>query len=446
MDTDTAAETDIAAETDTAAETNTACETGMAADNYVEQPPIEKGSQVIEAWEDGLGVYKLQEFPSKKALQEVVDRTAFDECFRYVIKKSDRRRLVLKCCEATCKWSLRAAKISETEIFSVRRYTGVHTCSRSNQSKSSNIKRKGSAELVATFLNEEYPGKLSTHVPKDIMDLIKLKLGVTTSYSTALRGKNLAISELRGGSEESYKMLYSYLYMLEHVNPGTKTGVKLDEANKFKYLFVALGACIEGFAAMRKVIVVDATFLKNGYGGVLVFAKAQDPNRHHYPLAFGVLDGENNASWTWFFEMLKTAIPDSSELNVIGHACNTTKAVVAWRFMELARCYTVAEFESAYASFKVRFPPAYKYLEEHMDKRTWARVYFPGVRYNLDTSNSVESMNNVFRDARRYALIPLLDTIIKKFSDWFNEHRKDSVVGSIDTKLVPLVEIHLHNL
>ncbi|XP_048633191.1 uncharacterized protein LOC125607305 [Brassica napus] len=197
-----------------------------------------------------------------------------------------------------------------------------------------------------------------------------------------------------------------------------------------------------------------------------------------YPLAFGVLDGENNASWTWFFEMLKTAIPDSSELvfmsdrnqsliaavanvfpqshhghciwhlsqNVRGHACNTTKAVVAWRFMELARCYTVAEFESAYASFKVRFPPAYKYLEEHTDKCTWARVYFPGVRYNLDTSNSVESMNSVFRDARRYALIPLLDTIIKKFSDWFNEHQKDSVAGSIDTKLVPLVEIHLHNL
>ena len=35
---------------------------------------------------------------------------------------------------------------------------------------------------------------------------------------------------------------------------------------------------------------VDATWLKNGYGGVLVFAKAQDPNHHHYPLALTVLD------------------------------------------------------------------------------------------------------------------------------------------------------------
>ena len=102
--------------------------------------------------------------------------------------------------------------------------------------------------------------------------------------------------------------------MLEQVNPRTKTCVKLDDACKFKYLFIALGAYIEGFAVMRKVIVVDATWLKNRYGAVLVFANAQDPNGHNYPLAFAVLDGENHASWTWFLEMLKSVIPDCSEL------------------------------------------------------------------------------------------------------------------------------------
>ncbi|XP_018488093.1 protein FAR1-RELATED SEQUENCE 8-like [Raphanus sativus] len=257
-------------------------------------------------------------------------------------------------------------------------------------------------------------------------------MGVSVSYSITLRGNNLAMRELRGNSEDSYKMLYSYLYMLEQVNFGRTTRVELDEAGKFKYLFIALGACIEGFKVMRKVILVDATFLKNGYGGVLVFAKAQDPNCHHYPLAFGVLDGENNASWTWFFEILTTVIPDSSEIvfmsdrnqslitavanvypqshhghciwhlaqNVRNHACNTIKAVVAWRFMELARYYTVHEFETAYASFKVRYPSAFKYVEENTNRETWVRVYFPGCRYNLDTSNSVESMNSAFRDAR----------------------------------------------
>ncbi|XP_013639630.1 PREDICTED: uncharacterized protein LOC106344879 [Brassica oleracea var. oleracea] len=223
---------------------------------------------------------------------------------------------------------------------------------------------------------------------------------------------------------------------------------------------------------MRKVIVVDVTWLKNGYGGVLVFAKAQDPNRHHYLLEITVLDGENHASWTWFFEMLKTAIPDSSELvfmsdinqslifaianvfphahhghflwhlkeNVKGHATNVNKETVGHKSMELGRYYTLAEFNSPYNLFKIRYPSAHKYVEEHTENDKRARVFFPRDIYNLDTSNNVESMNNVFKEARRWALIPMLDCIIRTFSDWFNQHRKDDVSGSSDTKLVPLVE------
>ncbi|XP_056847407.1 uncharacterized protein LOC130498081 [Raphanus sativus] len=96
---------------------------------YIEQSPLLKCSQFIEEWGDGLGLFKLKEFPNKRSLQKVVDRVAFGESFRYAIKKSDRKRLVLKCCDESCKWGLRAARIPETEIFSVRRYGGVHTCS-----------------------------------------------------------------------------------------------------------------------------------------------------------------------------------------------------------------------------------------------------------------------------------------------------------------------------
>ena len=224
-----------------------------------------------------------------------------------------------------------------------------------------------------------------------------------SNHVRSLRVKNLSGCDVPGCQEESYKMMNSYLYMLEQVNPGTKTCVKLDEGSKFKYLFVALGACIEGFAVMRKVIVVDATWLKNGYGGALVFVKAQDPNRHAYPLAFELLDRENDASWTWFFEMLKSVIPDSSELvimseinqslifaignvfpqayhghclwhlmeNVKWHACNVNKNIVGHRFIKLGRYYTVDDFNSAYDSFKIRYPAAYKYVEKHTEKDKW---------------------------------------------------------------------------
>ena len=77
-------------------------------------------------------------------------------------------------------------------------------------------------------------------------------------------------------------------------------------------------------------------------------------------------------------------------------------------------------------------------MEKHTEKDKWARVFFPRERYNLDTCNDVESMKNVFKKATRWALIPLLDCVIRKFSDWFNQ-RKDDVSISIDTRLVPLV-------
>ena len=176
--------------------------------------------------------------------------------------------------------------------------------------------------------------------------------------------------------------------------------------------------------------------------------------------------------------MLKSVIPDSSELvfmsdrnrilisaianvfpqahhghclwhlkeNVKGHACSVKKDIVGHRFMELGRYYTEADFDSAYKSFKRRYPSAWKYVEEHTEKDTWARVFFLRDRYNMDTSNNVESMKNVLKEAKRCALIPMLDCIIGKISDWFNQHRKDAVAGSIDSKLVPPVENYLREL
>jgi len=79
-------------------------------------------------------------------------------------------------------------------------------------------------------------------------------------------------------------------------------------------------------------------------------------------------------------------------------------------------------------------------------KEKWARCCFPGERYNLDTSNRVESLNNVFCNARKYSLIPILDAIIKKIFVWFNGHRKEVASGSLENKMVPLVEKFLHDL
>jgi len=138
----------------------------------------------------------------------------------------------------------------------------MHTCTRISKSNTRMRKRKGTPELVAALLHDTFPGLLETPAPKVIMKLVQTKLGVKISYSIALRGKRQAVCDLKGSAEDSYKDINCYLYMLKKVNEGTVTYLKLDESGKFQYLFIALGASIEGFQAMRKVIILDATHLK----------------------------------------------------------------------------------------------------------------------------------------------------------------------------------------
>ena len=69
---------------------------------------------------------------------------------------------------------------------------------------------------------------------------------------------------------------------------------------------MSIGASLVGFhTSIRHVIAVDGTFLKAKYLWTLFIAACKDGNNQIYPLAFGIGDSENDASWEWFLQ--KTA-------------------------------------------------------------------------------------------------------------------------------------------
>ena len=110
-------------------------------EQYVESPPAVEPGMFKKEWEDGIGLTLRQEFPNKAALHEVVDRAAFANSFGYVIKKSDKERYVLKCAKESCSWRLRASNISNIDIFSIRRYNKMHSCTRLSKG-SSRLRKK----------------------------------------------------------------------------------------------------------------------------------------------------------------------------------------------------------------------------------------------------------------------------------------------------------------
>ena len=83
---------------------------------------------------------------------------------------------------------------------------------------------------------------------------------------------------------------------------------------------------------MRKVIGIDETFLKGLYKGVLLVASAQDGNSKCYPIAWGIVDSENEDSWTQFLTRLKQVIGDTDELVFISDRAKSIKNFVSTIF------------------------------------------------------------------------------------------------------------------
>ena len=105
------------------------------------------------------------------------------------------------------------------------------------------------------------------------------------------------MEKVRGTSEDSFKLLFSYMEMLKKKNLSTRTFLEFDNANNFKYFFMAIEGFIHEFISLiRSVIVIDSTFLKGKFKGTLFIAIALDGNNQLYPIAFGIGDCENDVS------------------------------------------------------------------------------------------------------------------------------------------------------
>lgn len=275
---------------------------------------------------------------------------------------------------------------------------------------------------------------------------------------------------MRGTSENGYEDLPSYLYLIRKANPGTLTRLAIDEEDRFKFVFIAFGASIHGFQFMRKVVVVDGTFLKGPYLGTLLLATTQDGNFNIFPLAYAVVDTENDVSWEWFFRQLSCVIPDDESLSIIsdrhksiGKAIGrvyprATRGVCTYHLhknillkfrgsetyglvKKAASAYRLVDFNVYFNQIKDTNPDLHSYLVR-ADVRLWSRVHFPGDRYNFTTSNIAESLNKVLTGARKYPIVMLLDEVRLMLTRWYAKRRKEAML--MTTTLTKGLEKHLH--
>lgn len=185
------------------------------------------------------------------------------------------------------------------------------------------------------------------------------------------------------------------------------------------------------------------------------------------PLAFGVVDGENEPSWTWFFANLVNIISDAADLVFVSDRHNSIYASLkkvyplarhgacsvhlfrnvksryarqkglAYLVSKAATTYTVGDFRQKFDEIERRSPLCANYLRG-IGISHWTRVYFQGQRYNIMSSNVAECLNAALAKALEFPIVSMVETIRMMLMRWFYCRR--SRANNHESDLTPEVE------
>nr|XP_016458773.1 PREDICTED: uncharacterized protein LOC107782403 [Nicotiana tabacum] len=244
--------------------------------------------------------------------------------------------------------------------------------------------------------------------------------------------------------------LPKYFYILEETYHGSVVKLKKTSDECFLYAFVALCTSISGRQHYRPVVVVDGTFLKSAYRGIMLTARTMDAAGTILPLAYVVVDSENDASWKWFFEQFKQAYGERPSMCVVSdrnesilkatsivytgmpHSCmwhiwTNIRSKFKKGHLQLhelyfatARSYTLDEFNESMSKNEEVDPRVKSYLYD-IGYHRWSRLHATVNKTWTMTSNIAESLNAVTKDARELPIFDLLEYMRTFLELWTNE-------------------------
>ncbi|KHN14837.1 hypothetical protein glysoja_021010 [Glycine soja] len=426
-------------------------------------PPIIQARTASPSYELSVG----QEFPDVKSCRRALRDTAIALHFEMQTIKSDKTRFTAKCASEGCPWRIHAAKLPGVPTFTIRTIHENHTCGGISHLGHQQASVQWVANSVEQRLKENPNCK-----PKEILEEIHRVHGITLSYKQAWRGKERIMAAMRGSFEEGYRLLPQYCEQVKRTNPGSIASVYGNQADGcFQRLFISFQASIYGFLnAFRPLLGLDRTYLKSKYLGTLLLATGFDGDGALFPLAFGVVDEENDDNWMWFLSelhnlleihtenMLRLTILSDRQKGIVDGVeasfptafhgfCmqhlsdsfrkefnNTMLVNLLW---EAANALTVIEFEAKILEIEEISQDA-AYWIRRIPPRLWATAYFEGHRFGHLTANIVESLNTWILEASGLPIIQMMECIRRQLMTWFSERRETSMQWT--SILVPSAE------
>ncbi len=242
-------------------------------------------------------------------------------------------------------------------------------------------------------------------------------------------------------------------------DPGGHFHLAVDTNRKFQRCFFCPTAMQTLWRESRRFLAINSTFLTGRFIQTLLLAVGIDANSEATIIAWGVVEGENAASWTYFVDHLKLALPGfASEPAIIisdrdkglesglglqntqvkhVHCCyHLLQNMIKGRggrslekpFWKVARAKTPEKYKYYLGKLRAISPSAADYLLT-IDREKYVLAFAPD-RFGHDTSNVVEAVNKVLKPDRDRSILSLLDGIWSRamchqFGRWCNAIKAD---------------------
>ncbi|KAL4340610.1 hypothetical protein GQ457_08G023220 [Hibiscus cannabinus] len=227
--------------------------------------------------------------------------------------------------------------------------------------------------------------------------------------------------------KDQYSMIYDYLGEIKKTNPGGTTILMLDDI-VFLRMYICLQACKDGYkAGCRPVLSINGFHMKGYYGGSFLAAIVVGANDNIYPIAYAVVEAENQPSWSWFLSLLGTDLEIGSMDNFTilldkkRHLYSNFKNKEHFKGKNLkdplwkaARATYVKEFEDAMAELKALSVPTFDWLKGN-DPAQWSKSHFsPRSKCYMLLSNFSECFKKMILEARDKPILTLMEMVRTK--------------------------------
>ncbi|MFX3647982.1 MAG: transposase, partial [Paenibacillus sp.] len=235
-------------------------------------------------------------------------------------ERSETRRYIVSCSAklhaCPCPFKLRAIPSGEGWKISVLELN--HTCFADAHPVRNPLS-------IHKFLDYEVPKLLTVTIDTTaavISDVIGKKFGQTIPSKAALRCKHRILRRRAEEQTQQFPFIPHYIDALKQQSPGVYTHLSFIPALEhpdvhFHRVFVCPAASVASYRHVRHFVAIDGTFMNFLFKETLLIAATVDADGGHLPLAWAIVESENNSSWSYFLRHLQLAIPDISSLTIM---------------------------------------------------------------------------------------------------------------------------------